>query len=269
MTAAVEPVAPRHAATVLLLRDSPDQSPEVYFMRRPARSSFAASAYVFPGGAVDDADLRADVLSLAPDFDPAVAARRMQLDGDVALCAGLHVGAVREVFEETGIVVGTRADGSALTAADADNLAAARARLLDGATFADVLRAYDLRIAPQRLVYVAHFVTPAAEPRRYDTRFFVVEAPLEQEAAHHAAEATHGGWYTAAEALEMSGDDLRVMMPPTRIMCAEVSVHDSVAAVIADLGSRSVDRILFDIDDLFSGRLPSRLPATWPPTQQR
>jgi 8-oxo-dGTP pyrophosphatase MutT (NUDIX family) len=181
----------------------------------------------------------------------------------------LHVGAVREVFEETGILVGTRADGSALTAADADDLAAARARLLDRAVFADVLRAHDLRIAPQRLVYVAHFVTPAAEPRRYDTRFFVVEAPLEQEAAHHAAEATHGGWYTAAEALEMSGDDLRVMMPPTRIMCAEVSVHDSVAAVIADLGSRSVDRILFDIDDLFSGRLPSRLPATWPPTQQR
>jgi 8-oxo-dGTP pyrophosphatase MutT (NUDIX family) len=266
---AAEPATPRHAATVLLLRDSPDRSPQVYFMRRPARSSFAASAYVFPGGTVDDADLSADVLDVAPGFDPALAAARMQLGGDLALCAGLHVAAVREVFEETGILVGTRGDGGALTAADAGNLAGARAQLLGGATFAAVLRAHDLRIAPQRLVYVAHFVTPAAEPRRYDTRFFAVEAPLEQEAAHHAAEATHSGWYTATEALALSGDNLSVMLPPTRIMCAEVSAHDSVAAVIADLGSRGVERILFDIDDLLRGRLPDTLPAAWPPPQPR
>lgn len=257
------PAEPRQAATVLVLRDSAD-GPQVYFMRRPARSSFAASAYVFPGGAVDAADSAEDVLALAPGFDPSIAASRMRL-GDVAAVAGLHVAAVREVFEETGILVGARADGAALGEGDAETLATARTLLLDGVGFAEVLRRHSLRIAPERLVYVAHFITPEGEPRRYDTRFFAVEAPLEQEAAHHAAEATHSGWYTAAQALDLAGDNLAVMLPPTRIMCREVSVHGDVESVLADLGSRSVDAILFTIDDIVAGRMPETLPASWPP----
>jgi len=257
------PAVPRQAATVMVLRDSPD-GPQVYFMRRPARSSFAASAYVFPGGAVDAADSSDEVLRLAPEFDPTIAAPRMRLD-DPALVAGLHVAAVREVFEETGILVGARAGGGALGEADARTLATARASLLGGLPFAEVLRRHELRIAPERLVYIAHFITPEGEPRRYDTRFFAVEAPLEQEAAHHAAEATASGWYTAAEALDMAGDDLSVMLPPTRIMCREVCDHGSVASVLDDLGSRDVDAILFTLDDVLRGRLPSSLPAAWPP----
>jgi 8-oxo-dGTP pyrophosphatase MutT (NUDIX family) len=262
----VTPAVPRLAATVLVLRDSPE-GPQVYFMRRPAGSSFAASAYVFPGGAVDDADSSEDVLALAPEFDPSPAAPRMRLDGAdaVRLSAGLHVGAVREVFEETGILIGTRADGSALGEADAPALALARVELLDGRPFAEVLRHHALRTAPQRLAYVAHFITPEGEPRRYDTRFFAVEAPLEQEAAHHAAEATHSGWYTAAQALDMTAGDLRLMLPPTRIMCTEVTVHADVASVLADLGSRPVDAIRFTLGDVVAGRLPSNLPAAWPP----
>jgi 8-oxo-dGTP pyrophosphatase MutT (NUDIX family) len=254
---------PRQAATVMVLRDSAD-GPQVYFMRRPARSSFAASAYVFPGGAVDAADSSAELLALAPAFDPAAAAPRMRLSAldDVA---GLHVAAVREVFEETGILVGTRADGGALGEGDAQTLATARASLLGGVEFADVLRRHGLRIAPERLVYVAHFITPEGEPKRYDTRFFAVEAPLEQEAAHHAAEATHSGWYTAAQALDLAGDNLAVMLPPTRIMCREVSVHGDVDALLGDLGARSVDAILFTLDDVLQGRLPSSLPGAWPP----
>ena len=258
------PPAPRPAATVLLLRDSAD-GPQVYFMRRPARSSFAASAYVFPGGAVDAADSSADVLALAPGFDASLAAVRMRLD-DVAAVAGLHVAAVREVFEETGILVGARAGGGSLGADDAETLATARASLLGGTPFAEVLRRHGLRIAPERLVYVAHFITPEGEPRRYDTRFFAVEAPLEQEAAHHAAEATHSGWYTAAQALDMAGDNFAVMLPPTRIMCREVSVHGDAGSVLRDLGSRPVDAILFTLDDILGGRLPSTLPAAWPPS---
>jgi len=258
------PAVPRLAATVLVLRDSPE-GPQVYFMRRPARSSFAASAYVFPGGAVDDADRSPAVLDLAPRFDASSAASRMRLD-DPEMVAGLHVGAVREVFEETGVLVGTRADGAALGAADAPALAAARRSLLDGAGFADVLQQQGLRIAPQRLVYVAHFITPEAEPRRYDTRFFAVEAPVEQEAAHHAAEATHSGWYTAAQALALAGGDFTLMLPPTRIMCAEVSAHGDVASVLADLGARPVDAILFQLGDVLGGRIPSTLPASWPPS---
>ena len=258
------PAVPRLAATVLVLRDSPE-GPQVYFMRRPARSSFAASAYVFPGGAMDDADTSPDMLGLAPGFEASLAGPRMRLD-DAHVVAGLHVGAVREVFEETGILVGTRADGAALSGADVPVLAEARRSLLDGAGFAEVLLQHGLRIAPQRLVYVAHFITPEAEPRRYDTRFFAVEAPVDQEAAHHAAEATHSGWYTAAQALALAGGDLTLMLPPTRIMCAEVSAHGDVAAVLDDLGSRPVEAILFQLGDVLGGRLPTTLPAVWPPS---
>ena len=258
------PPPPRPAATVLLLRDSAD-GPQVYFMRRPARSSFAASAYVFPGGAVDPEDSSPEVLALAPGLDATVAASRMRLD-DAGTVAGLHVAAVREVFEETGILIGAREDGEPLGTGDAESLATARALLLDGAPFAEALRRHGLRMAPERLVYVAHFITPAGEPRRYDTRFFAVDAPLEQEAAHHAAEATHSGWYTAAQALDMAGDNLAVMLPPTRIMCREVSAHGDAASVLRDLGSRPVDAILFTLDDVLGGRLPSMLPAAWPPS---
>lgn len=257
----------RHAATVLLLRDDP-AGLQVWFLRRPARSSFAASAYVFPGGALDAQDSAADVLALAPHFDPRAAAARMRLDGDaaaLACCAGLHVAAVREVFEETGILLGTHDDGSTLVEADADDLAAARSELLDRAPFAGVLRRHGLHIAPERLTYVAHFVTPESEPRRYDTRFFACAAPLEQEAAHHAGEATESGWYTASEALAMTAGSFGMMLPPTRIMCNEVARHATAAATLADLGGRDVDVILFSMDDIVNGRLPEVLPVSWPP----
>jgi 8-oxo-dGTP pyrophosphatase MutT (NUDIX family) len=262
-----QPATPRHAATVLLLRDDP-AGLQVWFQRRPARSSFAASAYVFPGGALDEHDSAADVLALAPAFDPRPAAVRMRLDGDdaaLACCAGLHVAAVREVFEETGILLGRHDGGSALGDADAADLAVARRELLDGAAFAAVLRRHRLHIAPERLTYVAHFVTPQGEPRRYDTRFFACAAPLEQEAAHHAGEATESGWYTASEALAMTAGNFGMMLPPTRIMCNEVARHANAAATLADLGGRAVDVILFSIDDVVSGRLPEVLPASWPP----
>ncbi len=261
------PVVPRPAATVLLLRDHPD-GVQVYFLRRPARSSFAASAYVFPGGAMDAADCDQALLELAPGFDPRRAAARLRLDADdeaVRCSNGLHVAAVREVFEETGILIGARADGATLGEDDAPDLAAARRELLDGAGFAEVLRRHRLRTAPERLAYVAHFITPEGESRRYDTRFFACPAPLEQEPAHHAAEATESGWYTAAQALAMTEGNLAMMLPPTRIMCREIAVHGSAEAVLADLGSRSVDAILFTLDDVIAGRVPATLPPAWPP----
>jgi len=265
--AAPAPVTPRDASTVLLLRDDPG-GVQVWFQRRPARSSFAASAYVFPGGALDEEDGSDAARALAPSFDPGGVAARMRLDATadgLRCCTGLHVAAVREVFEETGILIGSRSDGRTLGSADADDLAAARRELLDGAAFVEVMRRHGLRIAPERLVYCAHFITPEGEKRRYDTRFFACEAPLEQEAAHHAGEATESGWYTAAQALEMTAGSFAMMLPPTRIMCNEIAAHRTAGAALADLGARPVDAILFTVADVVGWRLPSTLPASWPP----
>lgn len=254
------PAAPRQAATVVLLRDrAGDGVVEVYLLRRPSRSSFAANAHVFPGGAMDAADSDPALLARAPGFDPAAAAARMQLD-DVAVCAGLHVAAVREVLEEVGILVGARGDGGDLVVGDTPGLATARAELLGGAGLLEVLERHQLSIAPQRLVYAAHFVTPEGEPRRYDTRFFLTVAPAEQEAAIHVGEATQGGWFAPAEILDRHAGDLASLMPPTRIMCNEIAQHRSAAAVIDDLGSRPVERILFPLRAVLEGRLPTLLP---------
>ena len=263
-----QPAVPRQAATVVLLRDRDPGGVEVYLLRRPSRSSFAANAHVFPGGAVDPADADPGLLDRAPGFDPAAVAARMGLDTGpegVRRCAGLHVAAIREVLEEAGILIGRRGDGADLDAGDADRLAAARADLLGGTALLEVLGRHDLAITPQRLVYAAHFVTPEGEPRRYDTRFFVTVAPMAQEAAIHPGEATHGGWFDPAEILQRHAGDLASLMPPTRIMCNEIAGHRRAASVLEDLGGRPVERILVPLRAVLEGRLPERLPRPGEP----
>jgi len=264
MTEAVPtPPVPRDAATVVLLRDRAGGGVDVFMLRRPARSSFAADAYVFCGGTIDAADGSDEFAAHCPGFDPATAAARLGLGSDDAarrLCTSLHVGAVRETFEESGILIGAHAGGEPLTEADAGLLEAARAECLAGSRFDDILARHSLQIAPERLTYVAHFITPEHQPKRYDTRFFVAVAPLEQAAAHHPGEATSGGWYSPTEILERHGDDIFRLLPPTRIMCNEVAQHRTASAVVDDLGSRPVARIIFDLRDVVDGKLPDRLP---------
>ena len=261
------PVVPRPAATVVLLRDHPDGGVEVYLLRRPGRSSFAPHAFVFPGGAVDAADGDDEVLGLAPGFDPETARTRMQLDSGERgrrACAAHHVAAVREVFEEAGVLLGRDADGGELAPGDAERLAAARRDLLAGTAFAPVLVRHRLQLAPEVLVYVAHFITPAMAPKRFDTRFFLARAPLVQAAAVHPGEATEGGWYPPGELSERHRGDLTALMPPTRIICNELAEHDSVDAALRDLGTRPVTAVLFAPADVSAGRLPERLPGPAP-----
>jgi 8-oxo-dGTP pyrophosphatase MutT (NUDIX family) len=257
------PVIPRQASTVVLLRDRAGGGVEAFLLRRPARSSFAAEAHVFCGGTVDAADSDPAVLRHAPGFDPVERLARLRLGEDGAsrdLCTGYHVAAVREVFEESGILLGSDAAGGALAAGDAPRLSRARQEMLDGAPFASVLGAHGLRIAPERLTYVAHFVTPEGVPKRFDTRFFVVAAPVDQEAGVHAGEATHGGWYAPQDLLDKHRGNFESLMPPTRIICSELAHHGSTQDVIDDLGSRPVARILFEPRAVLIGRLPELLP---------
>jgi 8-oxo-dGTP pyrophosphatase MutT (NUDIX family) len=248
---------------VVLLRDRIGGGVEIFLMRRPAASSFAARALVFPGGSIDSSDASEEILARAPGFNRPAFARRMRLDDNDEsrrLCAALCVAAVRETFEESGILIGGNADGTELTEADASRLAAARGECLDGAGLAAVLERHALLMAPQRLSYVAHFVTPASEPRRFDTRFFVTAAPLAQAAAVHFGEAVDGDWYAPSDVLLEHGDDIMRLMPPTRILCHEVARHRTTEGVIADLGSRPVARVLFDLGEVIAGRLPDRIP---------
>jgi 8-oxo-dGTP pyrophosphatase MutT (NUDIX family) len=230
------------ASTVVLLRDHVDGL-QVFLLRRPAQSTFAAHAFVFPGGAVDAADGEDETLAYAPRFDVAAAAARMALDGSsgVRESAAFHIAAVREVFEETGLLIGRNRDGSDVRSSDGARLRAGRQALLEGAPLAGVLQEHGLQLAPESLVYAAHFVTPSSQPRRFDTRFFVTTVPGAQESSLHEAEASEGGWYRPDDALDRDGKRPKLLLPPTYIMCRAVARHASAAAAIAALGEHPVD----------------------------
>jgi 8-oxo-dGTP pyrophosphatase MutT (NUDIX family) len=256
------PAVPVPAASVILLRDLAAGGVEVYMLRRPARSSFAADAYVFPGGALDPGDGSPASLGCAPGLDPRAAAARLGIEGEDAprRSVALHLCAVRELFEEAGVLLGRPSGSGHLGPEDTGRLAAARAALLAGGDLGGVLGDRGLEPAPELLRYVAHFITPAEAPRRYDTYFFLTAAPAGQEAAAHPAEAVDGGWHVPAALLERHAGDRTALMVPTRILLGELAGHPSAAAAAADLGSRPVADVLFRRDDIVAGRIPTRLP---------
>jgi 8-oxo-dGTP pyrophosphatase MutT (NUDIX family) len=202
--------APIPASTVALLRDA-EGGVEVCMLRRPGGSSFAPGAVVFPGGAVD-----------APDGS-----------GDAAYV----VAGVREVLEEVGILIGGPTAGSGEQDLE-ERIAAARARVLDGADFAEALAEQHLEIRPERLVYIGHFVTPPREGRRYDTRFFGFAVRSQQQVRIHAAEAVEGGWYRPESMLPLESP---AIMPPTRMMCHEFARLGSVEAILGTLGRQPIE----------------------------
>ena len=168
-------LVPRPAATLILLRDGPG-GPEVLMMQRAKNSAFLGGAYVFPGGSLDPADDR------GPNDDPLAAYR---------------VAAVRECFEESGILLVSEADGRPISAERAAALMIWRNR-----PFAELLRTERLQIDLQALAYYGHWITAPRAPRRFDTRFFLAVAPDGQEGSHDQNEAVHQIWITPREALE-------------------------------------------------------------------
>jgi 8-oxo-dGTP pyrophosphatase MutT (NUDIX family) len=209
MTAGKEP--PKPAATVLLVRDAP--ALEVLMVRRSAAMAFGASAWVFPGGKVSPAD--AD-----PGWDDLS-------DGSYSHeLRSIRIAAAREVFEESGLVLATRA----LLAAEYERMDGLRAAVeADPALFIRVVREAGLRLALDRLVPFAHWITPAFEPRRFDTYFFLVRAPEGQTVRHDGREAVDHSWVAPADLLKKRKSGEAKLMFPTRLNL-QVLEHSRSAA---------------------------------------
>jgi len=227
---AAVPVRP--AATVLLLADRPDL--HVLLLRRRAASDFVPGMVVFPGGAVDEADAAPEVLARCADLDDAEASRRLGLER-----AGLAywVAAVRETFEEAGVLLARR-DGHPLSLAqpeEAERFSALRAEVDHGRVrLVDVLREEALRLAAAAIHYAARWVTPEGPRRRYDTRFFVAALPEGQQALHDEREAVHSEWVRPADALARFEAGELSMLPPTngmlRLLASYPRCEHAVAA---------------------------------------
>lgn len=238
---AFTPAATRPAATVLLVRDGA-AAPEVLLLRRHGRSGFAADAWVFPGGVVDAADRDLSIVDRLDGPTPSEWAARLGLD-DPAEAVGYVVAAIREAFEETGILLARDASGAAAPADEALEVAR-RALLTDVIGMREVVLNQDLRLAGDGVLYVAHWITPEPEPRRYDTRFFLARAEADAVCVPHQEEMTDSVWITAADAVRHFEEGGLRLLPPTIHTLRRLADHASVAAIFAALADAPVPAIM-------------------------
>jgi glyoxylase-like metal-dependent hydrolase (beta-lactamase superfamily II)/8-oxo-dGTP pyrophosphatase MutT (NUDIX family) len=217
---------PRPAATLILARDGA-QGPEIFMMQRTLKASFVAGAYVFPGGAVDPGDQDA-CWSGSGGLDDASASRILGMEnGGLAY----WVAAVRECFEESGLLLASDAAGKT---PDAAELAALRARAAAGELdFNALCRERGLFPALSSLRYFSHWITPPGLPRRFDTRFFLAAAPAEQIAAADQVETIAHAWLRPEEALARQQRGEIEMVFATVQTLKALSGFDSVAALLA------------------------------------
>lgn len=223
----------RDAATVLLLRDG-DRGLEVAMLRRRLESGFVPGAYVFPGGGVDEADRDPRWEDRCLGHDDATASSVLGVaEGGLAF----WVAAVRECFEEAGLLVARRSDGRPLSFADpveADRFSGHRAAVDQGhAELLDVLVAEGLYLPIDELRYFAHWITPERAPRRYDTRFFVGRAPADHELRHDGDETIAALWARPADALDRFAAGDFELIRPTEHSLEILSAYPDTDAVLA------------------------------------
>ncbi len=195
----------RPAATVMLVRDT-TKGPEVFMLRRTTSAVFASGMYVFPGGKVDATDG----------------------DGDDAYL----VAAIRECYEEAGVLLVEELDGKLI--GDGHPALLHREDVHSGQlSIHDLCTGHGLRLATERMAYVAHWITPRGEsPRRFDTRFYLAAAPVSQSSSHDDTETIASEWIRPGDALRRGLDGQMALMPPTVATLTFLADHSSAEAAL-------------------------------------
>jgi 8-oxo-dGTP pyrophosphatase MutT (NUDIX family) len=233
---------PLPAATVILLRDRVE-GPQVFMVRRHEGTAFMAGADVFPGGRVDEGDRDTAGDRWCDGIAQAAAHLR---DLPPAEAVAYHVAAVRETFEEAGILLARHSGGAfaRLDGGEAHARFTRHRRDVHAGTrsLTEVMAAEDLRIALDSLVPFAHWLTPPIDVRRFDTRFFVTRVPPEQIPAHDNTETTHSTWVTPADAIARCLRGEIVLPPPTWTTLRELEGFTDVSAAVAAARVRHITR---------------------------
>ncbi|MGD9967527.1 MAG: NUDIX domain-containing protein [Hyphomonadaceae bacterium] len=229
---------PAPAATILLLREDPKF--EVLMVKRHHQIDFASGALVFPGGKLreDDADERWREHVLGWDeFDP--------------LQRALRIGAIREVFEEAGVLLAEHHDAGAFDGACDP---AVRAGVDRGEiAFADVVRDLNVRLTLPALTTFARWITPAMMPKRFDTWFFAAQAPLAQVAASDGRETVDAEWLQPARAVELAASRERTIIFPTLMNLRLLAQSASAEACIAAAQGRPLRPVLPQVEQREDG----------------
>lgn len=234
------PVPPRRAATVLLLRDTEGGGPAVHLLRRRASMAFAGGAYAYPGGGVDPRDER-PVGWAGPSLDAWAAA----LGAPPAVAQAVVCAAVRETFEESGVLLAGPDAGAVVADTTGADWEADRAALVDrDLSFADFLARRELVLRSDLLGPWARWITPEFEERRYDTWFFLAVLPPGQRTRDVSGEADHTVWLRPAEAAAGYDRGEMSMLPPTITTLRDLLPYDSAAAALASVTGRDLTPVL-------------------------
>jgi len=228
----------RPASTVMLLRDTSTDI-EVFMMQRTTTAAFASGMYVFPGGRVDDIDGASELDELCDGLTDAEASDLLRVPkGGLAY----WVAAIRESFEEAGVLLARDEHGDFVKLNDPDaqaRFAHARHAVHEGSlSLAKFCREEGLRLAVDTMRYVSHWITPIGEKRRFDTRFFVALAPSGQEPLHDDKETIASLWVTPDDALGRAQRGELAMIPPTVANLKFLSPHHTTRDAI--MAARSI-----------------------------
>jgi 8-oxo-dGTP pyrophosphatase MutT (NUDIX family) len=233
------PVATRDAATIVLMRDGATGL-EAYLLRRVPSMPFAPGMHVFPGGRVDPADTSAHTEWYGPspgEWAPALSA-------DAGLAHGLVCAAVRETFEESGVLLAGADAGEVADVSGPDWEDDRLALIAHRESLSGLLQRRGLGVRADLIRPWAHWITPEIEPRRYDTRFFVAAVPPGQQTRDVGGEADATMWLPPAEALERHGRGELEMLPPTMTMLTDLSRFATAAEVVAAAAAREIVPVL-------------------------
>ena len=240
-----QPAETKLSATILLLRDTP--AFEVLMVKRHHQIDFASGALVFPGGKMH-----------AGDQDPAWAAHCTGWDDFDDAQRSLRIGAIREAFEEAGILLAERRDGSSF--GEACDLSVREAVDRGETAFLDVVQGLGVRLRLDALTVFARWITPVMMPKRFDTWFYAVRAPSDQVAACDGRETVDAEWIAPAEILRLEAAGERTVIFPTRMNVQLLSESASAADCVARARARTLVTVLPKVETRGEGQflvLPS------------
>lgn len=228
------------AATILLLRDEPEF--EVLMVERHHQIDFASGALVFPGGkwhAQDHDEAWLDHLIGAEDFDSEQRA--------------LRIAAIREVFEEAGVLLGRK--GDAIFSGEAASMEVRAAVDRGEKPFIEVVRDLGVRLDLHALTVFARWITPELMPKRFDTWFYIAVAPKDQLAACDGRETVDATWISPSEALRKAQTGERKVIFPTRMNIQLLAEASSAQDAIAQANARTLVTVLPKVEDRPEGKV--------------
>lgn len=245
---------PKDASTVILVREARNDSWEIFLARRHHRQSFMAGAFVFPGGQLEDTDCDSELAALTRPKTNINYGDLLQ-DKDIAAdrARGFFIAAIRETFEEVGILFGGNDNGNFISLSKRETFQRftqyRQALNNSQIKLKEIARRENVFFFTDCLIPYAHWITPEIEKMRFSARFFLARLPEGQVPVIDASELTESLWASPKKALEMYHAGKIFLMPPTLKTIEEISLHSSISELFAAAAKRAIYPILPQLAD--------------------